>query len=388
MSRQRQPWMGKAQRQRLWELWRNGESVSGIARALQRDVGSTHRHIAKHGGIAPAPRKRAARALSLCEREAISRALSQNQSYGSIAAQLGRSKSSISREVSRNGGREKYRAHAADELAWRRALRPKQCALAGNARLRRQVARGLRLQWSPAQISGWLKRRYPQRKEMHISHETIYRTLFIQTRGALKKELISELRTRRAVRRAKCASKRGQNRGTIIDAVPISERPAEAEDRAVPGHWEGDLLAGSISTHIATLVERHSRYVMLVKTPGKDTHSVTEALIKQVRKLPAQLKRSLTWDRGTEMAAHVQFTVATDMQVYFCEPRKPWQRGSNENTNGLLRQYFPKGQPLDHYSQAELNAIAKRLNERPRQTLGFMTPAEKLAETLGVALTG
>lgn len=388
MNRQKKPWLGKAERQTIWGLWRKGESVSAIARALQRDVGSMHRVIAKRGGIAPAPRRRAARALSLAEREEISRALGQNQSYGAIAAQLGRSKSTIGREVSRNGGREKYRAHAADELAWRRALRPKPCVLAGNARLCVQVARGLRLQWSPSQISGWLKRRYPKRKEMHISHETIYRTLFIQTRGALKKELISELRTRRAVRRPKCASKRGQNRGTIIDAVPISERPAEAEDRAVPGHWEGDLLAGSGNSYIATLVERRSRYAVLVKVAGKDTQSVTQALIKQMSKLPAQLKRSLTWDRGTEMAAHAQFTMATDLQVYFCDPRSPWQRGSNENTNGLLRQYFPKGQPVDHYSQAQLNAVARRLNERPRQTLGFMSPAEKLAETLGVALTG
>jgi IS30 family transposase len=388
MKRQRKPWLSKAERQTIWGLWRKGESVSAIARALQRDVGSMHRVIAKRGGIAPAPRRRAARVLSLAEREEISRALGQNQSYGAIAAQLGRSKSTIGREVSRNGGREKYRAHAADELAWRRALRPKPCVLAGNARLCVQVARGLHLQWSPSQISGWLKRRYPKRKEMHISHETIYRTLFIQTRGALKKELISELRTRRAVRRPKCASKRGQNRGTIIDAVPISERPAEAEDRAVPGHWEGDLLAGSGNSYIATLVERRSRYAVLVKVAGKDTQSVTQALIKQMSKLPAQLKRSLTWDRGTEMAAHAQFTMATDLQVYFCDPRSPWQRGSNENTNGLLRQYFPKGQPVDHYSQAQLNAVARRLNERPRQTLGFMSPAEKLAETLGVALTG
>ncbi|MDR5839464.1 IS30 family transposase, partial [Caballeronia sp. LZ034LL] len=343
---------------------------SGIARTLQRDVGSMHRVIAGNGGITPAQRTRAARTLSLAEREDISRALGQKQSYGSIAVQLGRSKSTISREVNRNGGPQKYRAHAADEMAWKRARRPKQSVFKSNAALCVQVARGLSLQWSPAQIAGWLRRQYPLRKEMHISHETIYRSLFIQTRGVLKKELLSELRTHRVMRRAKCASTRGQNRGTIINAVPISERPAQAEDRAVPGHWEGDLLAGSGNTYIATLVERHSRYALLVKVAGKDTSSVIEALIKQVNKLPVELKRSLTWDRGTEMAGHARFTIATDLKVYFCDPQSPWQRGSNENTNGLLRQYFPKGQPVDQYSQAQLNAVAKRLNQRPRQTLG------------------
>jgi IS30 family transposase len=387
MKRAKKPWLSRAERQQIWMLWRQGESVSAIARTLQRDVGSMHKVISGNGGITPAQRTRAARALSLAEREDISRALSQEQSYGSIALQLGRSKSTISREVNRNGGPHKYRAHAADEMAWKRARRPKQSMLKGNAALCVQVARGLSLQWSPAQIAGWLRRQYPLRKEMHISHETIYRSLFIQTRGVLKKELLSELRTNRMMRRAKCASTKGQNRGTITNAVSISERPAQAEDRAVPGHWEGDLLAGSGNTYIATLVERHSRYALLVKVAGKDTSSVTEALIKQVNKLPAELKRSLTWDRGTEMAGHARFTIATDLQVYFCDPQSPWQRGSNENTNGLLRQYFPKGQPVDQYSQAQLNAVAKRLNQRPRQTLGFMSPAEKLAETLGVALT-
>ncbi|SAL86532.1 transposase [Caballeronia arvi] len=388
MRQGKKPWLNKVQRQRIWELWREGQSVSAIARALERDVGSMHRAIARNGGISPVGRKRAACALTLAEREEISRALGRNQSYGSIAAQLGRSKSTISREIARNGGCERYRAHAADDQAWKRALRPKQCVLARRASLRMQVARKLSLQWSPAQIAGWLKRQYPRRKEMHISHETIYRTLFIQARGALKKELVNELRTNRTMRRAKCASTRGQSRGTIIGAVPISERPAEAEDRAVPGHWEGDLLAGSGNTYIATLVERHSRYALLVKVAGKDTSSVTQALIRRIKKLPVELRRSLTWDRGTEMAGHAQFTMATELQVYFCDPRSPWQRGSNENTNGLLRQYFPKGQPVDQYSQAQLNAVAKRLNQRPRQTLAFKSPAEKLAETLGVAMTG
>jgi IS30 family transposase len=388
MKRTRKAWLSRTECQQIWVRWRNGESVSGIARALQRDVGSVHRVLARNGGITPASRTRSARALSLAEREEISRGLSRNESYGNIAMRLGRSKSTISREVNRNGGTRKYRAHAADEMAWKRARRPKQTVLKGNASLRAHVARGLSLQWSPAQVAGWLKRQYPLRKEMHISHETIYRSLYIQTRGALKKELLSELRMPRVMRRAKCASTRGQRRGTIINAVPISERPAQAEDRAVPGHWEGDLLAGSGNTHIATLVERHSRYTLLVKVAAKDTSSVVEALIKQVNKLPTELKRSLTWDRGTEMAGHERFTIATDLQVYFCDPRSPWQRGSNENTNGLLRQYFPKGQSVGHYTQAQLNAVAKRLNQRPRKALGFMNPAEKLAETLGVALTG
>ena len=257
----------------------------------------------------------------------------------------------------------------------------------GNARLRRLVAAKLKLQWAPVQIAGWLRREFRVNKDMQISHETIYRSLFIQARGVLKKELVAHLRTNRTMRQAKSASASGQGRGRISEAVSISERPAEAEDRAVPGHWEGDLLAGSDNTYIATLVERHSRYVMLVKVAGKDTASVVSALIKQVNKLPAELRRSLTWDRGTEMASHRKFTVATDVQVYFCDPQSPWQRGSNENTNGLLRQYFPKGVPVDGYSQAELNKVAARLNGRPRQTLQFMNPAEKLAETLGVALT-
>lgn len=305
-----------------------------------------------------------------------------------IALQLGRSTSTITREVARNGGSRRYRAHEADINAWERARRPRTCALSENARLRRLVAAKLKLQWAPVQIAGWLRREFQVNKDMQISHETIYRSLFIQARGVLKKELVAHLRTNRTMRQAKSASASGQGRGRISEAVSISERPAEAEDRAVPGHWEGDLLAGSDNTYIATLVERHSRYVMLVKVAGKDTASVVSALIKQVNKLPAELRRSLTWDRGTEMASHRKFTVATDVQVYFCDPRSPWQRGSNENTNGLLRQYFPKGVPVDGYSQAELNKVAARLNGRPRQTLQFMNPAEKLAETLGVALTG
>ena len=293
-----------------------------------------------------------------------------------IARQLGRSPSTVSREVDRNGGPEGYRAAAADKRAWSLARRPKQCKLTRNRRLQRLVAKKLGMNWSPEQISGWLERTFLDEQTMQISHETIYRSLFIQSRGVLKKELIAHLRSRRMMRRSQKASTAGQPRGQIIDAVSISERPVEVEDRAVPGHWEGDLITGSNNSHIVTLVERHSRLTMLVKVNGKDANTVATALIKQVRKLPAELRSSLTWDRGTEMAQHARFTMATEMKVYFCDPQSPWQRGTNENTNRLLRQYFPKGERLDGYSQPELNRVARQLNQRPRKTLGFKTPAE------------
>ena len=322
------------------------------------------------------------------ERETISRGLSAGLSARSIAADLGRAASTVGREIERNGGRLKYRAYEADAAAFERALRPKPCTLASNARLRALVANKLKLQWAPVQISGWLKREFRVNKSMHLSHETIYRSLYIQARGVLKKELMAHLRMNRVMRLPKIASTSAQNRGQIIDAVSISERPAEVEDRAVPGHWEGDLISGSHNSHIATLVERQSRFVMLVKVNGKDTLSVVSALSKQMKKLPKELRQTLTWDRGRELASHKDFTIATDIAVYFCDPRSPWQRGSNENTNGLLRQYFPKGTRLDGYSQAELTKVAKRLNERPRKTLDFMTPASKLAQIMGVASTG
>jgi IS30 family transposase len=388
VERQRKHWLSAEQKSAIWKMWGEGQSLSAIARMLERRPSGVYRVVNKTGGIAPAVRTRSARALTLAEREEISRALGASVSICQIALQLGRPKSTISREISRNGGSHRYRAHEADAQAWERAKRPKACALSGNARLRRLVAAKLKLQWAPVQIAGWLRREFRVNKDMQISHETIYRSLFIQARGVLKKELIAHLRTNRTMRQAKNASASGQNRGRISGAISIRERPAEVEDRAIPGHWEGDLLAGSNNTYIATLVERHSRYVMLVKVAGKDTASVVSALIKQVNKLPKELRGSLTWDRGVEMASHRNFTIATDVQVYFCYPQSPWQRGSNENTNGLLRQYFPKGVPVDGYSQAELNKVAARLNGRPRQTLQFMNPAEKLAETLGVALTG
>jgi IS30 family transposase len=295
-----------------------------------------------------------------------------------IARHLNRAASTVSREVARHGGRPAYRAHDADRQAWVSARRPKRCLLAVNRKLRDIVASKLVLDWSPEQISGWLKTRYPDDERMRVSHETIYRSLFIQARGVLKKELLDHLRSKRRMRRSRHASEHGQSRGQIVDAVSIRERPAAAEDRAVPGHWEGDLLVGGKNSYVATLVERHSRFLMLIKVPNKDTAVVVAALSRHVRKLPATLRRSLTWDRGLEMVKHKEFTVATDVKVYFCDPQSPWQRGSNENTNLLLRQYFPKGTDLSVYSQAQLDQVSLRLNQRPRKTLGFQTPAGKL----------
>jgi IS30 family transposase len=315
------------------------------------------------------------------EREEISRGIAAGWSMRQIAQNLGRSPSTVSREIRRNGGCSSYRASWADRRAWDRALRPKPCRLAHHAELRWRVAQKLALQWSPKQIAGWLKWQFPADQGMQVSHETIYRSLFIQTRGVLKKELMAHLRTARQMRQAKGGTTKS-GLGQIVDAVSIRERPAEVEDRAVPGHWEGDLLSGANNTHIATLVERHTRFVMLLKIPIKDTATVVAALARHVRKLPSELRRSLTWDRGKEMADHKNFTIATNVQVYFCDPRSPWQRGSNENTNGLLRQYFPKGTDLSKFSQAYLNKIAKRLNQRPRETLGFETPADRLRAVL------
>ena len=294
-----------------------------------------------------------------------------------MARLLGHSPSTVSREISRNGGYDRYRAALADEKAWVRARRPKRCKLANSPRLRQAVVSKLRLNWSPEQIAGWLKRAHPEDECYHVSHETIYRSLFVQARGVLKKELLGHLRSKRTIRRSKRADPNGDRRGQIKDLVSISARPAAIEDRAVPGHWEGDLISGSKNSYIATLVERHTRYVMLAKVANKDTQTVVSALIKQVKTLPNELYKSLTWDRGKELADHRRFTLATNIDVYFCDPQSPWQRGSNENTNGLLRQYFPKGTDLSVYSQTHLNKVARQLNERPRKTLEFETPAER-----------
>jgi IS30 family transposase len=324
--------------------------------------------------------------LSIAEREEISRGVVASRSLRSISASLNRAPSTVSREINRNGGRQDYRANVADEAAWSRAHRPKTCKLARNRALAGIVAKKLQLQWSPWQIAGWLKRTYPDDETYQVSHETIYRTLFVQARGALKKELLQHLRRTRRMRRSRHHTQKKAGHGQISDAVSIRERPAEAEDRAVPGHWEGDLLFGSKNSQIATLVERHTRYVMIARVKGKDTETVINALIRQAHKLPRELYKSLTWDRGKEMADHKRFTLDTDIKVYFCDPQSPWQRGSNENTNGLIRQYFPKGMDLSNVHQNRLNAVARRLNERPRETLNFETPAERFNQC--VASTG
>ena len=378
--------LSAASKKELWERWRAEESISDIARALRKAPGSIHGMIEATGGISPPQRCRRGCALTLAEREEISRGLATGESLRAIASRLGRSASTACREVNRNGGRNRYRATKADERAWERARRPKRCLLCVNDRLRDLVAEKLKADWSPEQISGWLKREYPEDEQMYISHETIYRTLFVQARGALRRELLAHLRSKRMMRKGRHASTRGQPRGQIKEAVSIRERPPEVEDRAVPGHWEGDLLSGSRNTHVATLVERSSRFVMLVRIGGKDTESVVAALSEQIRRLPKTMIATLTWDRGPEMAAHKKFTVATDVEVYFCDPRSPWQRGTSENTNRLIRQYLPRRTDLSVYDQGDLDLIAQKLNSRPRKTLGYDTPAATLAKT--VALTG
>lgn len=366
-----------SQKAQMWECWQKGQSQQQIAQLFDRNHSSIQRILAESGGIMPRQRCRSERALGLAEREEISRGVVSGRSVRAMAVSLGRAPSTVSRELRRNGGRSSYRASHADEAAWRRARRPKMCKLARCQALARHVAGKLRRQWSPEQITGWLKCTYPDDASRQVSHETIYRTLYIQSRGALKKELLAHLRRTRAIRRSRHHTQKTDNHGRIVGAVSISERPATAEDRAVPGHWEGDLVFGSHNSQIATLVERQTRYVMLVKVGGKDTATVVNALIRHARRLPKELYRSLTWDRGKELAAHRRFTLATNIKVYFCDPHKPWQRGSNENTNGLLRQYLPKGLDLSDISQPRLNAIARRLNERPRKTLGYETPADR-----------
>ena len=378
--------MGKERRRRsfsaaesaeIWDRWQRGEGLKLIGRVFGKNSSSIFAHLRPHGGIRPAMRRRSRRVLSLSEREEISRGVAAGISVRSMAARLGRAASTVSRELCRNGGCGRYRAAAADKQAWDRALRPKACKLAMHEHLRRLVASRLEENWSPQQIAGWLKRAYPDDEAYRVSHETIYRSLFVQARGVLKKDLQAHLRSGRAIRRSRHASAKADQRGSIVDAISIRERPASVEDRAVPGHWEGDLLCGSANSHIVTLVERHSRYVMLAKVGKRDSRSVVTALIEQAKDLPDELYKSLTWDRGKELAEHKRFTLATDVAVYFCDPQSPWQRGSNENTNGLLRQYFPKGTDLSVHTQERLNEVARQLNERPRKTLDYETPAER-----------
>ena len=366
-----------AQKAEMWDRWQRGESLNAIAQLFNRGHSSIQGILAATGGIRPLERHRSRLALTLAEREQISRGIVAGQSIRSIATSLGRAPSTVSREIRRNDGHRHYRASRADQAAWDRAKRPKPCKLLINRALARLVAKKLRALWSPEQIAGWLKCTYPDDGSYQVSHETIYRSLFIQARGALKKELLQHLRSKRGMRRSRHKSLKDAGLGQITNTVSIRKRPASVEDRAVPGHWEGDLIFGTHNSQIATLVERHTRYVMLAKVPSKDTETVINALIRQAHKLPRELYKSLTWDRGKEMADHQRFTLATDIKVYFCDPQSPWQRGSNENTNGLLRQYFPKGTDLSVHSQAKLNAVARQLNERPRKTLGFQTPAER-----------
>jgi IS30 family transposase len=369
----------------MWRRWKAGQSLHEIGRAFGKPHTSIRCLVAPHGGFVPAVRQRSLLALTLLEREEISRGIASGSSIREIAKCLDRTVSTVCREVARHGGRSVYRANPADDEAWESALRPKRCLLSLHVKLRELVASKLILDWSPEQISGWLKTQYPDDKSLRVSHETIYRSLFIQARGVLKKELLGHLRSKRRIRRSQHSHIFKDSRGQIVDAISIRERPSEIQDRAIPGHWEGDLLGGSNNSHVVTLVERHSRFTTLVKVPSKDTAVVVAALTRHVRKLPASLRRSLTWDRGLEMAKHKTFTVATNVKVYFCDPQSPWQRGSNENTNGLLRQYLPKRTDLSGYSQSDLDKIALRLNQRPRKTLAFQTPASKLPAS--VALT-
>src|SRR5215467_10493251 len=368
------------QKRDVWSRWKAGQTLHEIGRVYGKPHNSIRAVLLPRGGIPPIARRRSRLALTLAEREDISRGIASGSSLREIANRLSRATSTVSREIARHGGGPANRAHDADRQAWVSALRPKKCLLAVNRKLRDIVASKLILDWSPEQIAGWLKTRYPNDESMRVSHETIYRSLFIQARGVLKKELMDHLRSKRRMRRSRHASEHGHSRGQIVDAISIRERPAEAEDRAIPGHREGDLLAGGKNSYIATLVERHSRFLMLIKVPSKDTAVVVAALSKRVGKLPATLRRSLTWDRGLEMAKHKAFTVATNVQVqvYFCDPQSPWQRGTNENTNLLLRQYFPRGTDLSSVSQAQLDQVELRLNQRPRKTLGFQTPANRL----------
>ncbi len=373
-------------RETIWDMREAGVPVKRIARHLDRQNSSLRRFIADHGGTRPSGRERSELRLSLAEREEISRGLAAELSFRTIAGGLNRSPSTVCREVNANGGRKKYRALQADRGAEKRALRPKRAKLAQCRRLRGTVERKLEALWSPQQIASWLAETHPDHPEMQVSHETIYQSLFVQGRGALRKELHTCLRTGRAMRRAKAYTKGGIGQGQIRNMVMISERPAEVADRAVPGHWEGDLIFGKKLTSIGTLVERHSRYLILLKLPnGHGAEAVRKAMTKRILTLPAQLRRSITWDQGKEMAEHVQFTVDTGVQIYFCDPKSPWQRGSNENTNGLLRQYLPKSTDLSLCTQRELDAMARSLNTRPRQTLGWMTPSKASADA--VALT-
>lgn len=385
MSRTGRPGFSRDEKKEVWLRWRNGESISDIGRVIDKAPGSVFGVLKLNGGITPRERHRSSLSISLSEREEISRGIASGISIRQISRSLGRSPSTVSREIKRHGGLKHYRAVKAEEKAWDYARRPKRCKLANHPELCSIVSEKLFLQWSPEQISGWLKNNYPNDDFMQVSHETIYRSLFIQSRGVLKKELIKNLRSGRKMRQSKYYNTKGITRGQIIEGISIHERPKDIKDRSVTGHWEGDLIAGSNNTHIATLVERKSRYTVLVKVEGKDTKSVTNALSKKILDLPENLRKSLTWDRGMELANHKELSMVTGLKVYFCDPKSPWQRGTNENTNRLLRQYFPKKTDLSIHSQVELDFISERLNQRPRKMIGFSIPKDKFWEC--VALT-
>ena len=372
----------ESEKTEIWDRIEAGQTPASVAAVFGRYPSAIRALQQASGGVRPAPRRRRAGSLRLSEREEISRGLSAGLPLRSIAGALGRAPSTVCREVRRNDGPTRYRACVAERTAWRRGRRPKAAKLAICQRLRDVVEAKLELRWSPQQIASWLPSRYPADLEMRVSHETIYLALYVQGRGALRRELHHALRSGRALRRAKKSLPNGQ--GKIPNMVLISERPAEVEDRAVPGHWEGDLIMGSRKTCIGTLVERTSRYVMLLKLEKNTAEQVRTAMSAKILSLPAELRRSVTWDRGTEMSQHLQFTVDTGVHVYFCDPKSPWQRGTNEYTNGLLRQYFPKGTDLSAHSPAALDAVARELNERPRQTLGWMTPLERLAQLVAM----
>jgi IS30 family transposase len=360
----------------LWSRWFQGDTSVQISAVLGCDKDTVTWHVVRGGGVRPPERRRAARHLTLAEREEISRSLAQGEGVCAIARRLGRPASTISRELERHGGAVGYRAAAADAEAWAFGRRPKAAKLATTPRLRRVVEQQLNADWSPQQIAAWLQATYPDDLTMQVSHETIYQALYVQTRGALKRELAAHLRRGRRYRRPRAAARAERGPGQLVDIVSIADRPPSVEARAVPGHWEGDLLVGKRGTQIATLVERQSRFVLLARLPAADSATVVTRLARRVQRLPAALRQSLTWDRGKEMAQHKQFSIATDVQVFFCDPQSPWQRGSNENTNGLLRQYFPKGMDLSSLTQRQLDVVARKLNTRPRQTLGWKTPAE------------
>lgn len=360
----------------LWAWWKQGQTLGAIAAALCMSASGVFGVVQDRGGIMPPPRCRSRRALTARERDLIAAGVGAGLTVRAIARQLQRAPSTISRELTRNGARtagsRAYQAEVAERRAWQRAARPKPGKLAQDPALCRRVAAKLRLDWSPRQIVCWLMRTFPDDPTQRLSAETIYRTLYVQTKATLRKELLTHLRRGGSLRRTRG---RPSGAGRIRDAVSIAERPPESDDRRVPGHWEGDLLMGAHQSQIVTLVERSSRYVLLIRVPNKETRTVTRALARRIKRLPERLKASLTWDRGTELAAHKQFTLATDVAVYFCDPHSPWQRGTNENTNGLLRQYFPHGMDLSAVTQRQLNAVELRLNTRPRETLGFDTPA-------------